>query len=55
MNHWEIWNRAAGTIIPYIWKGRPGATGLSYYDRKGYHRKILQLSGKDGSLVVREE
>ena len=20
----EIWNRAAGTIIPCIWKGRPG-------------------------------
>ena len=40
---------------PMHLEGTARATGLSYYDRKGYHRKILQISGKDGSLVVREE
>ena len=40
---------------PMHLEGTARATGLSYYDRKGYHRKILQLSGEDGSLVVREE
>lgn len=40
---------------PINLEGTARATGLSYYDRKGYHRKILQLSGEDGSLVVREE
>lgn len=40
---------------PINLEGTARATGLSYYDRKGYHRKIIQLSGEDGSLVVREE
>lgn len=40
---------------PINLEGTARATGLSYCDRKGYHRKIFQISGKDGSLVVREE
>ena len=40
---------------PMALEGTARATALSYWDRKGYHRKIFQISGKDGSLVVREE
>lgn len=40
---------------PMALEGTARATGLSYCDRKGYHRKIFQISGEDGSLVVREE
>lgn len=40
---------------PMALEGTARATALSYWDRKGYHRKIFQTNGKDGSLVVREE
>lgn len=31
-------------------EGTARVTALSYYDRAGYHRKILRISGEDGSL-----
>lgn len=36
-------------------EGTARVTALSYYDREGYHRKILQISGEDGRLVVQEK
>ena len=49
-------NLAPGTryMYPMALEGTARATALSYCDREGYHRKIFQLSGEDGSLVVSE-